>query len=143
MHDMHPTFARLLEAGAKIKHLDSQTKIARLLNISDQVITNWKSRGVPEKMFIKVSRAIGCHPFWLEDGHGDMVFGNANYGYDKMTPALCVNEPSIHAISSPPADERIILQGYRDADPPVRDAMLYMAREASKKMDFSPRSETQ
>jgi transcriptional regulator with XRE-family HTH domain len=49
----------------------------------------------------------------------------------------------LEAREPPPADERELLQGYRDATPEVRDIMLGAARSATQKQNFSGRSETQ
>ena len=38
-------------------------------------------------------------------------------------------------------DERELLQGYRDASQEVREILLDLARKASRKKDFGPRSE--
>lgn len=45
-------------------------------------------------------------------------------------------------VTEPPRDERDLLQGYRDASDEVREIMLELARKATKKRDFEPRSET-
>jgi hypothetical protein len=45
-------------------------------------------------------------------------------------------------VSEPPVDERELLQGYRDASDEVREILLELARKATKKKDFGPRSET-
>lgn len=45
-------------------------------------------------------------------------------------------------VTEPPRDERDLLQGYRDASDEVREIMLELARKATKKKDFEPRSET-
>ena len=45
-------------------------------------------------------------------------------------------------VTEPPRDERDLLQGYRDASDEVREIMLELARKATNKKDFEPRSET-
>ncbi len=49
---------------------------------------------------------------------------------------------TLQQVSEPPMDERDLLQGYRDASDEVREIMLELARKATKKKDFDPRSET-
>lgn len=55
-------------------------------------------------------------------------------------PSVVPISPS--CISEPPVDERELLQGYRDASTEVREILLDLARKATKKKDFGPRSET-
>lgn len=61
---------RLLFAAKELKGIESPAELARLLNISDQVLTNWKSRGIPRKEIMDIAEAIGCNPYWLRDGNG-------------------------------------------------------------------------
>lgn len=56
--------------------------------MSEQRLTNWKTRGIPDAELNKICRKIGCHPFWLEDGDGDMVFNNLINGEIKMAVEL-------------------------------------------------------
>lgn len=42
----------------------------------------------------------------------------------------------------PPVEERELLQGYRDASQEVREILLDLARKATRKKDFGPRSES-
>lgn len=72
---MNPRYSRLLQAAKVLKHAEKPVDVARLLNISEQTLTNWKSRGIPDKEINTVSRAISCHPYWLENGDGDMEDG--------------------------------------------------------------------
>jgi hypothetical protein len=48
---------------------------------------------------------------------------------------------TVLAVHEPPIDERELLQGYRDASQEVREILLDLARKASRKKDFGPRSE--
>ncbi len=55
------------------------------------------------------------------------------YGQAAPVTVLCVQEP--------PAEERELLQGYRDASQEIREILLDLARKATRKKDFGPRSE--
>lgn len=57
---------------------------------------------------------------------------------DSYPPVMPIS-PS--RVSEPPLDERELLQGYRDASDEVREILLELARKATKKKDFGPRSE--
>jgi hypothetical protein len=67
-----PRYRRLLIAAYELKGMVKASEVARLLIESDQTMYNWSTRGVPDKELLRLSRAIGCNPFWLETGEGDM-----------------------------------------------------------------------
>jgi len=57
---------------------------------------------------------------------------------DEYEPAAPV---AVLSVQEPPPEERELLQGYRDASPDVREILLDLARKATRKKDFGPRSE--
>lgn len=69
---MTKDFYRLMEASRVLKKWDTQAEVARQLSLDDQIMTNWKARGVPRQRILELSRQIGCNPFWLENGEGQM-----------------------------------------------------------------------
>lgn len=71
-----------MAAAQDLKGLSKPSEVAELLGLDNpsQTMHNWSQRGVPPKEFNRVSRALGCHPFWIEDGDGDMI-------YDKLLDA--------------------------------------------------------
>lgn len=54
-------------------------------------------------------------------------------------PSVVPISPS--AVHEPPMDERELLQGYRAASEELREILLELARKATQKKDFRPRSE--
>lgn len=77
MFRMTDDFDRMMEAASKLKGCKTAAEVVRLLGISengDQLMTNWKARGVPRARINDIARKIGCNPFWLEDGDGIMEF---------------------------------------------------------------------
>lgn len=70
---IHPTAARLLEAAKLLKDADGPSDVARLLGVSPQKVTNWKSRGVSTEGMLDAQRLIGCSAIWLQTGEGDMA----------------------------------------------------------------------
>jgi len=72
---MATRYERLLQAASELHGCKGPADAARLLQISDQVLTNWKNRDVPAKELLTVARIIGCDPFWLETGESEMVTG--------------------------------------------------------------------
>lgn len=77
MFFMADDFERLMQAAKTLKSCETATEVAALLGITengDQIMTNWKSRGVPRARINEISKVIGCNPFWLEDGDGVMEY---------------------------------------------------------------------
>lgn len=70
---MNTAFERMLEAAEKLRGLTNPADVARLIGQYDQMMTNWKSRGIPSKELLNIAQVIGCDPFWLRDGEGEMV----------------------------------------------------------------------
>lgn len=70
---IHPTAARLLEAAKLLKGADGPSDVARLLGVSPQKVTNWKSRGVSTEGMLDAQRLIGCRAIWLQTGEGEMI----------------------------------------------------------------------
>ena len=64
---MDDVFLRLQER-AKLLGAVGNSAIARLLNESPQVVTNWQKRGVPPKKFLDIARALGKDVEWLQTG---------------------------------------------------------------------------
>jgi hypothetical protein len=75
MHSMSvidPTFQRFMDAAQLLKGLSDQAEIARQLNVLDQHLTNWKKRGLPKPKIMDLADWLGCDPYWLRDGIGEM-----------------------------------------------------------------------
>lgn len=68
---MHDSMARLAKAALEIKGATGHAQIARLLNESEQTITNWAKRGVSIPGAIKAERHIGCQAIWVLYGEGE------------------------------------------------------------------------
>lgn len=76
---IHPTFRRLLAVAMRNKPdefrgtNEGYADLARLLGISEQLVTNWKSRGVPPKEFTHLARLVGCHTDEIEFDEAEMT----------------------------------------------------------------------
>ncbi len=71
---MHETTERLFKAYEEIKKEEAtQAKISRMLNLSFQVVANWKSRGVPAEYMLEAERLLGCSATWIKYGQGAMI----------------------------------------------------------------------
>lgn len=74
---MGNNYDRLMEAARVLCKCETAADVARYLGIeenSDQIMTNWKARGIPAARIIDISKKIGCNPYWLESGEGIMKF---------------------------------------------------------------------
>lgn len=64
---MHETTDRLFEI-AKEQGVLKLTDIAERLNISQQALKNWESRGIAAKALPEVAKAFGVSETWLRTG---------------------------------------------------------------------------
>jgi hypothetical protein len=65
MSEMHPTCERLYAAALQSKGTKGQSAVARLMNVSPQVMRNWESRGVSEKGALIAQGVLGCDANWI------------------------------------------------------------------------------
>jgi hypothetical protein len=72
---MHETMARLYEAAKQISDAAGQSAVARLLNVSPQLLTNWERRGVSFEGMLNAQETLGCNAVWLRKGVGPMLVG--------------------------------------------------------------------
>jgi hypothetical protein len=70
---MSTDYERMMEAAEKLHGLTNPADVGRLIGQYDQMMTNWKSRGIPSKELLNVAKILGCDPFWLRDNEGEMV----------------------------------------------------------------------
>lgn len=75
---MTDDFKRLEIAAREICGLEKSSQIARHLfghddSQRDQKLNNWKSRGIPRGEVLDVAKKLGCNPYWLRDGEGNMA----------------------------------------------------------------------
>lgn len=73
MAQMHPTTERLYAAARQLKEVTGQSAVARLLDISPQVMKNWEARGVSEGGALKAQKSIGCDANWVLQGEGQVA----------------------------------------------------------------------
>ncbi|KLS40399.1 XRE family transcriptional regulator, partial [Neisseria gonorrhoeae] len=67
--EKHETVIRLFDA-AKTKGKNTPAETARLLNISQQTLKNWESRGISAKALPEVAQVLGVSETWLRTGEG-------------------------------------------------------------------------
>lgn len=71
--DLQPSAARLFEACSQLHGLNTPSKIAKELNVSPQVITNWSyKQGVSRKGAELAEKTLGISRLWVLEGVGEM-----------------------------------------------------------------------
>ena len=75
---MADDYDRLILAATALRGMESPAEIARYLGVYDQIMTNWKARGIPRAEILDIADKLGCNPFWLRDNKGGMVDYNAD-----------------------------------------------------------------
>jgi hypothetical protein len=68
---MSTDFERMMKAAEQLQGLTNPADVARFIEQYDQMMTNWKSRGIPIKEIFNIAKKLGCDPVWLHEG--DMV----------------------------------------------------------------------
>ena len=72
-----------IAASAKYPHIKTFADIAHHLDVLEQVLSNWKRRGIPAGKIFDLSEEFGCNPKWLATGKVDMKDDEKNpYGID-------------------------------------------------------------
>jgi len=70
----HPSLTRLLEVAAE-HQIIGPAALARALNESDQVVTNWGRRGVSKAGALNAQRLFGVSSTWILNGTEPRVIG--------------------------------------------------------------------
>lgn len=97
MSQIQPTTARLYEAADELRDVRGQSAVARLLNVSPQVMKNWEARGVSEGGALLAQKIIGCDANWILNGAGK-----------KEVIYRATDESSkVHAIHEPQASYKV------------------------------------
>ena len=65
MSQIHETVERLYEAASKLRNVNGQSAVARLLGNSPQTVKNWEQRGLSMEGALAAQKIIGCDANWL------------------------------------------------------------------------------
>ena len=73
LHAMNDGYVRLLEAARELRRWDSPAEVARGLTaagypVSEQILTNWKKRGISAAGLLEVCKIIGCRCEFIRAG---------------------------------------------------------------------------
>ena len=91
--DFNAIIDRVFEATG----VDSQTELARVLNINRSAVTQARKKGhVPDRWLLQLYRKFGLNPEWVESGAGRIFLGTAAHDsvtqfekIPKVTARLC------------------------------------------------------
>lgn len=124
---IHPTAARLLEAAKTLKGAEGPSDVARLLGVSPQQVTNWKSRGVSTEGMLDAQRLIGCSATWLQTGEGEMIDASTQHVLEQGDSAM--NEQTRRVIADLlPAEKGNVLVWGEEADLPDDPERVWIDR---------------
>lgn len=68
MPSIHATVDRLYHAALSLRDVKGQSAVARLLEVSPQVVKNWEGRGLSLEGALLAQKTIGCDANWLLAG---------------------------------------------------------------------------
>lgn len=72
MPSIHATVDRLYLAAQQLRDVKGQSAVARLLEVSPQVVKNWESRGLSNEGALLAQKTIGCDANWLLEGTSEL-----------------------------------------------------------------------
>ncbi len=95
-------FSTIIERVYAATGIDSQTELARVLNINRSAVTQARKKGhVPDRWLLQLYRKFGLNPEWLENGAGRIFLGTATSDsatqfekIPKVTARLCAGDGS-------------------------------------------------
>jgi hypothetical protein len=71
----------LVAAKANNPKIKRFADVAREIDVTEAVLTNWKRRGIPSAQIFELSELFSCNPKWLATGKGSMQDDDQNpYG---------------------------------------------------------------
>jgi SOS-response transcriptional repressor LexA len=76
---MHEKTRRLYDACQTLKGITGQSNIARLFNVTPQVVKNWEDRGLASGAMVQAELLVGCLAHWLETGEGSMTYAELDF----------------------------------------------------------------
>lgn len=68
MTELHATTERLYQAARELRGVSGQSAVARVLEVTPQVMKNWEKRGLSEGGALAAQKHIGCNANWLLEG---------------------------------------------------------------------------
>lgn len=94
---MHPSTDRLYIAAHKLKDVNGQSAVARLLNESPQTVKNWETRGVSRSGALRAEEVIGARAAWILTGDGEMAPSDSQLSIPPVAPPADDSPPEGYA----------------------------------------------
>lgn len=145
---MTSDYARLLEAARLIKGWDTPADIARNLTlagfrVTEQMMTNWKSRGLSKAACLTAPGIIGCSAAWLQRREGPMQVSNQAAPIHATAHSIATEPQGPYGASLPPprASSFMVAAMRVDASskvPPATKAALTTLLRSLVETDPSP-----
>jgi hypothetical protein len=117
MRKVHQSLVRLMEAARTSpllakqrpgKKVETHSDLADVLGASDQVISNWASRGVSKQGALRAGFVLGCSPTFVLEGAGTAFAAEAPdlvmYEAERPVALLQVKSPEVAYQSELPGD---------------------------------------
>lgn len=118
---LHDHMRRLYEAAraaGRLQPEDGQAEMARLLNVSQQRLNNWESRGPSKEALLIAQEVFGVNSTWVQSGEGSMFVGRS--------------EHPTSTSDMRPADLAELITIFQDASDSGRNAILTAARSVQR-----------
>lgn len=118
LNSMNAGYARLLEAARELRAWETPAEVARGLTaggfpMSDQILTNWKSRGISAAGILEACKIIGCRCEYIRTGQ--LPIADAR----RIEPFSQIAIRAAELIDAMPADEQLktlhYIQVYRES----------------------------
>lgn len=115
---MNTGYARLLEAASELREWNTPAEVARGLTaggfpVSDQIMTNWKSRGISSTGILDACKIIGCRCEFIRSGQ--LPIADAK----RVEPFSHIATRAAELIDAMPQEERLktlhYIQVYRES----------------------------
>lgn len=73
---MHEQMERLYEVAFEVRKVEGPSAVARIFNISPQMVSNWERRGMSFEAMLDAQELLGCSAVWIRSGAGPKMFGD-------------------------------------------------------------------
>lgn len=137
---MHIQMTRLYEAAKVLKGLNSQSEIARALNMSSQTVHNWEARGISKPGLLAAQAAFGCSANWLDTGEGEMLVSGADPAFPgaiRIVP-LDENSPDLYKIPKVKLKLQAGVTGFQTEPDPTDGGTMGLSKAWVDRRGFNP-----
>ena len=127
----HESLERLLQVASE-QGVIGPSALARALNESEQVVTNWGKRGVSKAGALSAQRRFSVSPAWVLDGTEPKMVGNV--------AIISMEAMTVHAREDPAVPLNLALEVVADALEALPEAARLEAAPLLQAMTLAPDS---